>query len=100
MNNNEVRNSPIDDHDAVIRQNSVFASPLLIVALIITGAIAFGGLVYSARLAVGAAFLVNDAVRRRRPESRNLPSCLEHELALSTRKGVTPCKNQPQHQTH
>ena len=54
MNNNEVRNSPGDDHDAMICQKSVFASPLLIPALIITGAVAICGLVDTARLATRA----------------------------------------------
>ena len=53
MNNNEVGNSPGDDHDAVIRQKSMFASPQLIVALIIVSVIAVWGLADIAGLAAG-----------------------------------------------
>ena len=59
MNNNEVRNSPVDDHDAVTCQKFVFASALLIVALIITAAIATQGLLDTAGLAAGLDFLVH-----------------------------------------
>jgi glycine betaine transporter len=65
MNNNEVRNSPGDDHDAMICQKSVFTSPLLIAALIITAAIAIWGLVNTAELAAGAAFLAHMAFTSR-----------------------------------
>jgi len=65
MNNNEVENPSTEHHDTVIGQKSTFASPLLILALTITGAIAIWGLVDTAGLAAGAAFLVHMAFTSR-----------------------------------
>jgi len=65
MKNNEVRNSPSSDQNEMVSQKSGFASPLLIVALIITGAIAIWGLVDTVGLAAGADFLVNMAFTSR-----------------------------------
>ena len=59
MTNNETRQPPGDGDAATISQKSAFTSPLLITALIITGAIAIWGLVDTAGLAAKAAQLVH-----------------------------------------
>ena len=59
MTDNEIKAQPDNDGSAVPGKKSVFASPLLITALVITGAIATWGLVDAAGLAAGAARLVH-----------------------------------------
>ena len=59
MNNHDSSNSPSGDHAALVSQKSAFTSPLLITALIITGAIAIWGLIDTGGLAAKAAQLVH-----------------------------------------
>ncbi|MGB5328682.1 MAG: BCCT family transporter [Gammaproteobacteria bacterium] len=59
MNNHDSNNSPSGDHAALVSQKSAFTSPLLITALIITGAVSIWGLIDTAGLAAKAAQLVH-----------------------------------------
>ncbi|MCP4877628.1 MAG: BCCT family transporter [Gammaproteobacteria bacterium] len=59
MTNNEIKPQPGNDGSAVPGQKSAFTSPLLISALVITGAIAIWGLIDAGGLAAGAAKLVH-----------------------------------------
>ena len=59
MTSNETRQPPGNGYAATINRKSAFTSPLLITALIITGAIAIWGLVDTAGLAAKAAQLVH-----------------------------------------
>jgi glycine betaine transporter len=59
LNNNNISNSPPGDQGEIVSEKSAFASPLLITALVITGAIAIWGLIDTAGLAAKAAQLVH-----------------------------------------
>ena len=59
MTNNEIKPQPGNDGAVAISQKSAFTSPLLITALVITGAIAVWGLVDAGGLAAKAASLVH-----------------------------------------
>ena len=59
MTNNETNEQQGNDGTAVISQKSAFTSPLLIIALAITGAIAIWGLIDAGGLAAKAALLVH-----------------------------------------
>ncbi len=59
MTNNEIKPQPGNDRAAAISQKSAFTSPLLITALVITGAISIWGLTDAEGLAAGAARLVH-----------------------------------------
>ena len=59
MTDNEIKTQQGNEGTAAISQKSAFTSPLLITALVITGAIAIWGLIDAGGLAAGAARLVH-----------------------------------------